>query len=239
MEGNNMPIINTLTTRHPSKQRHNNMSVIIVVFIISAISSGWVHADNTPIHIVSLAENVSIPLTRHQIWERIEHAAEEYQTHAPIPRIAFFDITYPRSLQEYKELGGYGLLLVTALSQEKDELPVKRTYFTGEKEQYDFPLILSLVTQIPKDKDKVMKTFGMYRSDTLYLFPMHHRAIEGQLSIDFSKNRTGFVLQDFPVAEDEFPMTPPTMEYPPDEVLLGLIKRELPMFFDIMKNKIE
>mgnify|MGYP007037813686 CR=1 FL=1 len=59
---------------------------------------------------------------------RIADAAEQYKEYAPIPRIAFYDIGFPKDQAEFEELNGYGILLVSALSQDASELPIKKVY---------------------------------------------------------------------------------------------------------------
>src|SRR5262245_40478721 len=66
---------------------------------------------------------------------RISDAAEQYKQYAPIPRIAFYDVGYPKNSEEFNTLNGYAILLISALSQNPDELPLKRAYVSASGKQ--------------------------------------------------------------------------------------------------------
>src|SRR2546422_11316723 len=77
------------------------------------------------IHLVGPGSKPNPPAAPDILPRRIAAAARQYQQYAPIPRVAFFDIAYPADTGEYSGMAGYGLLLVTAISQTGDELPVR------------------------------------------------------------------------------------------------------------------
>lgn len=63
---------------------------------------------------------------------RIAESASEHRDYAPIPRAAFFDIAYPDDRGEYAALAGYGLLLVTIVTQDSTEIPLSCLHLRGE-----------------------------------------------------------------------------------------------------------
>ena len=66
------------------------------------------------------------PATPARMNQRIEEAAVRYQSNAPIPRVVLYDIAYPHDAEEYAALDGHAVMLTTALSQERAELPLKK-----------------------------------------------------------------------------------------------------------------
>src|SRR2546426_8168854 len=49
---------------------------------------------------------------------RLAAAALQYRSYAPVPRIAFFDLAYPKDSAEAAAMNGYAVLVVTARSEE-------------------------------------------------------------------------------------------------------------------------
>ncbi len=201
--------------------------VIIIFLLIPNIFAG----DNEElIHVIDKGSTDYIPIDKDKMWQKIKDTATEYQQYAPIPRVAFFDITYPKDKDEYNELGGFGILLVTAVSQLETEFPIKNVYITTQNLKIELLKIGIIKSFIPKEPGVVISTVGKYREDSIYLFPMYLRAQSGQLPIDFSKNRSGFVLSEFPYEEDELPVKQPTKKAPSKEALMEIIEREIPIF---------
>jgi hypothetical protein len=175
------------------------------------------------------------PVTPENMRRRIEEAAAKYQEHAPVPRILLYDIGYPRDAEEYARLDGHAVLLVTALSQERGELPLRRLYVSaGGREVELKPLKLALSEQTAA-LDLAARTFGPFREDALYLLPLHLRARAGELLADFASNRTRMKLADFgtPLPDDVsgFGVKPPTGSGPSADALQEFIRREYPSFF--------
>jgi hypothetical protein len=167
--------------------------------------------------------------------QRIEEAAVKYQAYAPIPRIVLYDIGYPRDAGEYASLEGYAVILITALSQERGELPLRRVYFSADGKEVELKLLKLVLSEQPAVGDATSRTFGPYRADALYLLPLHLRARPGDLLADFTSNRTGMKVADFaaPLPDDVrgFGIKPPASAAPPPDALERLIRREYPSFF--------
>lgn len=165
---------------------------------------------------------------------RIEEAAVKYQARAPIPRVVFYDIAYPRDAREYASLDGHGVILLTALSQERGELPLRKVYFPLDGKEVELRLLkLVLSEQAPGDISA--KTFGPYRADALYLLPLYLRARPDYLLADFAAGRTAMKVADFslPLSDEvqALGIKPPAGAGPSAAALEQFIRREYPSFF--------
>ena len=205
-----------------------------MLFIFTAtflISFPYCVLAGEEIHLIKKGDVAYKALTKTEMWQRIRGAAEEYVVYAPIPRIALFDVTYPADEEEYKQMAGYGLLTITAISQDRGEFPLARVYFRKGYSEENLKLVKLSVSEMPNKDSVVAITFGNYVLNALYLFPMNLRNRSGQLLIDFARNRKEFVISNFPLDLTEFlPDTPPTADAPPEKAMLTLIEREIPIF---------
>lgn len=168
--------------------------------------------------------------------KRINDAAEQYKEYAPIPRIAFYDIGFPKDKTEFGELNGYGLLLISAKSQTEAELPLKRVYVILDGKEIEFKPLKQVLTKEANPDNQVVKTFGLYRMDTLYLFPVYLRMQQTDVLIDFAQNRNGMKIASFngetPDFLKDFPKTKPSEGKSFDEAIERFMKREYPGFFE-------
>ncbi len=147
------------------------------------------------IHIVSPGGVSRTPVTDDKMWARIRGAARKYEQYAPVPRVGFFDITYPATPAEYRDLAGFGILLVTIVTQDPAEVPLERVYFEAGDGLRDFQLLSSIHSRV--EEPSVVEVLGPHRFDALFLFPMHLRRKPGSLVIDFATNRVGFALGEW------------------------------------------
>ena len=167
------------------------------------------------------------------IEDRIVDAAIRYQSYSPVPRIALFDIAFPADAEEYRSLDGYGVVVLSVISQSADELPPSRVYVRVGEKNIELRLFSSAQSKVEKS-NIASNVFGPYRWDGLYLFPVYLRMQGQALVMDFAKNRSDFVLGKFdtPVTETlaKFPVEKPLRDRPPESALIGLISREYPGF---------
>ena len=93
-------------------------------------------------------------------------------------------------------------------------------------------LLFGVISRSPVEDPEVSSVLGATRFDALYLFPMHLRHTSAQLLVDFAKNRSGFVLGEFPLepVDDGLPTDPPSGPRPPPDAFGRLVERELPAF---------
>lgn len=178
----------------------------------------------------------SKPATPERMNQRIEEAAIKYQANAPIPRAVLYDIGYPHNDQEYAALDGNAIILITALVQDREELPIKRIYVMIDGKDIELKPIKQVLSEQPATRNQVAKTFGAFRMDALYLLPVHLRMKPADLLVDFAKNKMGYKIAVFgtPVSADvsKLVMKTPTGAGPSNQVLDEFIKREFPSFFE-------
>ena len=174
------------------------------------------------------------PATPERMNQRLEESAIKYKANAPIPRIVLYDIGYPRNDAEYDALDGNAVILMTALAQVREELPIKRVYVLFEGKEIELSQ-LKLVLSEKTTNDVVAKTFGTFRMDALYLLPMTLRIRQSDLLVDFAQNRFGMRVAVFgtPLSEEVSKLTikAPTGMIGSKETLDAFIKREYPSFF--------
>ena len=171
----------------------------------------------------------SIPV-EFDLEARIANAAQEYGSVAPIARIAFHEIAYPATPEEYRAMAGHGLVLITAMSHVADELP-PQPYLLVDRRRSP----LSLITQewsTPAD-DTVVRAFGRFRTDGLYLLPIGPSSRGRDLLLDFGTTREGFRLTPIPKLlpaqlESARADSGGTKREPERDVVLKLIEREFP-----------
>jgi hypothetical protein len=194
-----------------------------------------------------LAQEATIAVNTKSTWHknavdalftnnRIIGAAEELKEYAPIPRIAFYDIGYPKDKAEFEALNGYGVLLVNALSQKEIELPLKRAYFVLNGKEVELKLLRQVLSKEENLKSQTVKTFGQFRVDALYLFPVALRRGVGDLLIDFAQNRNGMKLDSFngetPNFLKDFVESKPVDTKSFEKSLEGFTKREYSGFYE-------
>jgi len=168
--------------------------------------------------------------------KRIADAAEQYKEYAPIPRIAFYDIGFPKDKAEFEELNGHGLLLVSAMSQDESELSIKKVYIIVNGKEIELKTLKQLLVKETDPESRIVKTFGSYRADALYLFPVYLRFEIAELLIDFAANRKGMKIANFegndPNLLKFLPRTKPDSKKSIDEPMKRFMKREYPGYFD-------
>src|SRR2546426_1728471 len=81
-----------------------------------------------PLHLESDAGWSHGSVSNAALDARLAAAAVQYRSYAPVPRIAFFDLAYPKDSTEAAAMNGYTVLVVTAVVQDSTELPLPRVY---------------------------------------------------------------------------------------------------------------
>ena len=175
------------------------------------------------------------PVTPAGMNERIEEAAIKYAANAPIPRIVLYDIGFPNGEKEYAALDGNAVMLLTAVSQTREELPLQRVYVLSDGKEIELKSLNVVLAEIDSNNSPSVKTFGRFRADALYLLPMSLRVKNADLLVSFQSNRT-FKLATFgtPIPEDlkRLVLIKPSGAGPSQTALETFIKREYPSFFE-------
>lgn len=212
------------------------------LLLIVAMLSQYALAADQPVHLLDTGSTASGPVAPSAMNERILDAAKEYDAYAPVPRVALFDIAYPLDKKEYAALGGYGVMLVTVITQEKDEIPPKRVYAVVDGSIVELHLFTSVFEKQERNAE-INKVFGQYRWDGLYYYPVYLTERAQKLVMDFGSNRDGFVLGKFGEADKSVlsflgsDISQPKVSQPPEKGLIKLISREYPGF--LAKNNNE
>ena len=198
--------------------------------MLTFIFANFAYAQETRTTVSNSKESVSLSALN----ARINEAAENYKEYAPIPRGVFFDIGYPKDKKEFDELNGYGLMLVTAISQNQSELPLKRVYVIADGKEIELKPFKTFSSKISGDS-QTTKTFGSNRSDVLYLFPIYLRLQKAAVLVDFAKNRDKMKIVEFdendvPASNKWMPNRRPDEKVSIDTALERFTKREYPMF---------
>ncbi|HVT54562.1 MAG TPA: hypothetical protein VHD34_00745 [Xanthobacteraceae bacterium] len=145
-------------------------------------------------------------VTPDDMTKRLEHSAEKLNKANPAgaDRAAQFDFAWAQDEEEYKALAKHVIVLVSAVSKTKKELPLKRVYIR-DKWRHEIPLeqISSERREVPKDSI-TYSIFGPYREDSFYLAPAGLMKGEGEVLADFAANRTGFRLYVLPGTPPDF-----------------------------------
>lgn len=186
-------------------------------------------------HSVGATEWGKQPVTPVSMNERIEAAAVKYAANAPIPRIVLYDIAFPDGDKEYAALDGNAVILLTAVSQNRDELPLQKVYAVSEGKEIELELMKVVLAELEQADAASVKTFGRFRADALYLLPMSLRVKNVDLLVDFQGNRTAFKIATFgtPLPDDVKALVSikPSGAGPSQTALETFVKREYPSFF--------
>jgi hypothetical protein len=198
----------------------------LLIVVVSAVRSQEQDIE----HVESPGSLTYTALTEDKVLSKLVDTAREFAQNAPLPRVAFSDLTYPRDRNEYELLDGWGLMTITVVSQLAEELPLARVYLRNGTRGIELNRITERLVTL-EEPIEVVEVLGSYRYDAVYEFPMFIRAANVELVLDFAANRTGFVLKTYPVTQDpyELPLEPPTAEHPRRSAVTAIIEREIPL----------
>lgn len=172
-------------------------------------------------------------VTPDDISKRLEQTAESVKKMNPsgAPRAAQFDFAWAESEEEYKALGKYVVVLVSAVSRDEKEFPLKRVYI---RDKWNKEIVLEKISSerrdVPKDS-LAYSMLGTHREDSFYLAPAGLMKGEGEVVADFAANRTGFRLYSLPGTPPDFVeadrhATPAKNAKPDPKALKAILERE-------------
>jgi hypothetical protein len=166
--------------------------IISVCFLLSRFTNAQEQMHLMLNHGKSM-ETVSIK----SMTKRLADAAEQVESYAPVPRMALFDWAFGVDSVEYKKLNGFGILYLSSLNREIAEYPVKRVYIK-QKDGTITDLIQIGSLRINIEEEKIRDVFGSNRIDYYYYFPYYLTQVSGELMVDWTANRTEFLIQELP-----------------------------------------
>jgi len=123
---------------------------------------------------------------------RIRDAAAKLRAYAPVPRIGLYDLAYPKDCTELDAMNGYGIVLITAVAQDSGELPPARAYVRSSRGNTQLSLLAEVQSRVAATDSVVRATFGPFRNDALYFFPVEARLTDSDLLLDFAAHRQQF-----------------------------------------------
>jgi hypothetical protein len=170
------------------------------------------------------------------INDRWAQLAERYKSSLPVSKVAIFDIGYPRSADEFEKLDGYGVVLVSALSETREQLPIARVFVTLNGSDINLVEMHSFLTTGAGISDVVTHGSGGYRMDAIYAFPVWLRFQPGELKVEFAKDKEAMTLAKFANTMSDtvkaLPNRKPKGTSYPSGPLEQYMRREYPGYFD-------
>ena len=135
-------------------------------------------------------------------------------------------------------MGGFTLLLLSAIAHDHGELPLKRVYVHSAGKTHDLQVVKTRRTVLPASETAVAKVFGEHRFDALYLLPVKFTQSRGDLIVDFSTRRSHFRVLSFPAANaSHAPLPGPDLvnqpRVPNERVVTLTAQREFPVFAEL------
>jgi hypothetical protein len=141
-----------------------------------------------------------VPATTAKMDARLLESAIELEDvvrqGAQVPRIALCDIAFAKDSAENSKLAGYGVLMITTVAHNPDELPVKNVAICSKNKTYNLKKIKTFSSMIKNSR--IRAVLGSNRSDSYYLIPYSLTKKEGNIILDFNKNRKAFQLYKLP-----------------------------------------
>lgn len=178
-----------------ANQIYQTMKRLFYILTISLTFISYSFSQHTE-HMVGPLKNTYNSISSDLMTNRIINAANEYRQYAPVPRIAQFDYSFAKDIDEYKKLNGFGILYIASLNQDSTEYPIEKVYFKHNGGVIELQLIYKKA--VPVTDNLIKDVFGNHRVDFYYLMPYVVTQISGQLIIDWKKNRKEFVISEFP-----------------------------------------
>jgi hypothetical protein len=144
-------------------------------------------------------------VTPADMTERLEKAAVRTKEQAPkgAARGSSIDFCWPSSVEEYQAIGKYVLVLVSVVTQDAVELPLRRVYATVNGEQTELVRLSSQRRDVGKGST-TFSILGPFREDGFYVAPAGLMMSDGYLQADFAIRRNNFNLYKLPGTAPDF-----------------------------------
>lgn len=169
--------------------------MLCVIIVLFGLNAPGVFAKTKYISLRQKTGVTKESISTEKMTKKIIEAAKIYEKNAPIPRITLVDTCVPRTLEEYKAMDTNCIVMITAVTQNKEELPLKRAYIFYEDMTVPLELLGSITVKVKDPLTK--KVFGAYRVDSYYLIPYVMTLLDYELSVDWAKNREKVVVYKY------------------------------------------
>jgi len=123
--------------------------------------------------------------------ERLSRLPRKYRK-LEIERYAECDLAFPYDLHELKRLNNCAIIIISGVTRDFSEIPFKRVYIRNRYGETNFKLLRGY--KVTVDDEQVSSKIGKYRMDHVYLAPMYLLSEEGEIVIDWGRNRNDFGL---------------------------------------------
>ena len=136
--------------------------------------------------------------------ERLKDLAQDVKArNQNVGRVAKIDFAWPQDSEEYLALNKNVLVLISVVTKDEKELPLKRVYLDNDDRKVTLKKIASERREVPKDS-AIYSSLGPYREDSFYLAPAGLMMREGFVVVDFASKRTGFRVYQLPGTPPDF-----------------------------------
>jgi len=172
------------------------------------------------------------PVSPADITERLEKSAIDTAKVAPkgAARGSSVDFCWASDPDEYRALAKHVVVLVSVVTQDAAELPLRRVYVNSDGRETELVKLSSQLSGVRKGS-KTYAILGPYREDGFYLAPSGAMMADGHLQADFAVRRNGFNLYKLPgtppdfIKSDSNPMPAPDAR-PETPALKAMLQRE-------------
>jgi len=196
---------------------------------------------------VNFIKDLMYDTTKEMIWQPYKGFIEKFFYNMPkelqrldlqIERYAESDLAFPYNLDELKKLNNCAIVIISGVTSDPSEIPFNRVYIRNRYGETNLKLLRRY--NVPVDDEEVRKKIGEYRMDHVYLVPMYLLSEEGEIMIDWSRNRNDFGLTRIEgkipeVFEKQKPFRKPAESYKIESSFLEqFLKREfyIPRIFE-------
>src|SRR5205085_4200496 len=218
-----------MITLSPDHQCRRLLLVLLTSIVL--LTTAAVQSDKRRVPPGTWADEPAAPARMNVRLKEVAKDYKQYKDVGEFARIGFFDMMQPLDESEYVALAGHALMLVTAVARAQDDLPLKRAYLNVDGREIELQLLSSVLSKQSDPNDRVVKVFGSYRADALYLVPLYRRFDRADVLVDFGRKqglRLGEITASTFAVKDGTTRT--LAEQPNEEALKRVIARECPRF---------
>jgi hypothetical protein len=171
-------------------------------------------------------------VTPADMTQRLERSAIRIAQSTPkgVARGASVDLAWPSDPEEYRAIAKHVLVLVSVVTQDAAELPLRRVYVGANGRETELLRLSSQLSAVKKGSI-TFAMLGPYREDGFYLAPVGAMVADGFLQADCAIRRNNFNLYKLPgkmpdfVKADSDPMPAPDAK-PDVSVVKAMLHRE-------------
>ena len=138
------------------------------------------------------------PTSADSIENRLLDITNSYKKYLPLPRVAIFNIGYPKDVEEYNSLNGYCVLEIVCLSQKENELPIAGLRVITDKGIQEIALLFS-IGKIQIDNQQISDSLGKYQHRFYYLIKYSTLHEIGTIVFDWNMTRKNFTISKLPI----------------------------------------